>query len=292
MLDQEIIDKIPFDILSVEPIVFNYYRLYAYNAVYLLRRISKQEEKLLWYYAKISKHVNIPIHTFEYHKQMYVVFQDSTHMEEELACSKLLLDECVKIFEKTKEAKTLKKIDMKSMQKTYPILDKYFLKLEYLIREIEVKRPRTDYDWLLLSKYHIILAAKMNLSQIQNKLFKLMEEEVAVEVGLALKYPNALFYRNAKINFYLESFICPISEFLARFYLENNHLGDFKTKLDDLFNEFDSSFYKLHFSFIVLYVYILNLNDINISDVLYATKFNELCLKIQQFNFIYKDYFL
>ena len=292
MLDQNLIAKIPFKVKDIKPIIFSYYRLYTSDASYILKEANNLEIKLNNYYSNLSKRINLPINIIKDKSKTYFIYAESSFAEEELASSKLMLNECLKIFSLSKIAKTLKKEDMKEMRKTYPILDKYFLRLEYIIREIETKRPKDDNDWLFLSKYHLILAAKMNLSQIESKLFELIKEEIPIEVGLILKYPNCNFYKNGKINFYLESMYAPISELLARFYLENSHLSSFKKEIDEAFIDYDHKFYKLHFCFIVLYTYILNLGNIRIVNTLSATKFNEIAQGIEVFIKEYKDYFL
>lgn len=292
MYIHQIFDVLPVKVEKYEPIVNGYYRLISNGETFLLKKISTQEEKLISYYALKSKRINIPIQIIPFQGEQYALFLFSSEAEEELACSKMLLIEALKIFSDTKEVKTLKKVDMKGMQKTYPVLDKYFVKLEYLIREIELKRPKNDMDWVLLSKYHIILSAKMNLSQIQNKLFSLMEEEIPIEVGLFSKSLNGLYFKKGKLNCYLNSIVAPVSALLARFYLENSHLADFKSQIDQIFIDYDHSFYKLHFSFLVLYVLILNLNNISFSELHYVSKYNTICKEIDFFNHHYRDYFL
>lgn len=292
MLDQSLISKLPFKIIEIKPIIFSYYRLYTSDASYILIEANSFEIKLNQYYSTLSKKINKPIQIINDQSKTYLIYIEAVLAEEELAASKLLLNECLKIFSLSKTARTLKKEDMKEMSKTYPILDKYFLRLEYIIREIETKRPKDDNDWLFLSKYHLILAAKMNLSQIESKLFELVKEEIPIEVGLMLKYPNFNFYKNGKINFYLKSINAPISELMARFYLENSHLNSFKAEFDNILIDYDHSFYKLHFCFIVLYTYILNLGNIRIINTISATKFNEIASSVEIFLNEYKDYFL
>ncbi len=292
MLDQSLIAKLPIKITKIRPIIFSYYRLYTSDESYILKEVNSFEIKLNSYYSTLSKKINLPIQIINDNFKVYFLYIESNLVEEDLAVSKLLLNEALKIFSLSKTAKTLKKEDMKEMSKTYPILDKYFLRLEYIIREIETKRPKNDNDWLFLSKYHLILAAKMNLSQIESKLFELIKEEIPIEPGLILKYPNFSFYKNGKINFYLKSINAPISELLARFYLENSHLNSFKKEIDEILIDYDHSFYKLHFCFIVLYTYILNLGNIRIVNTITATKFNEIAKAIEVFLKDYKDYFL
>ena len=138
-----------------------------HNNTYILQILTLDEYQryndLIKYSNKIKKAIHIEKMNNVYH--LYFIFEDKTEygVKSKLT-SKILLE----IFEKTSYELALKKEQMKNLNNIYKLLDNKFNYFELRIREIELNPIKRDIDWIILSKYYILLDAKVSENTTPN----------------------------------------------------------------------------------------------------------------------------
>jgi hypothetical protein len=149
------------------------------------------------------------------------------------------------------------------------------------IREIELSEFKNDISWMVLSKYHSILDAKIILYDLQTDLFKFIDKKTIIEYGLVFYDIDKNMYNNNEIEPKFKFYYAPKGILYARYYLLFDHLSlmeDFKKSVLKL-----SSFDKKYFAFMIIYVYILN---VNLGIILNNSNINlymNICKKIDYF---------
>lgn len=252
------------------------------NDEYLCRFVTNSEYQAYFNLLRYSRDVKSAIYEYRLNAG-YLLFFDYEKMTEEKVKSKKIVDILRNIFQESSFEIALKKSHMSNVNNIYKVLDNRFAYLEMRIREIETQPKKDDISWVILSKYNIILDAKIFLYDLQSDIFKAIDSNLIVAYGL--------IYRNIDINLYnkqrlLPSFnlyYAPIGMMYCRCYLqldEESIYEDIK-KLDE--------FNKKYFCFMCLYILILNinleiiLNSYSIANYLLITK------KIKKFILRYQE---
>jgi hypothetical protein len=149
------------------------------------------------------------------------------------------------------------------------------------IREIELALIKDDVSWIILSKYHSILDAKIILYDLQTDIFKFIDKKTNIEYGLVFNDINFNIIDNGLIEPKFKFYYAPKGMLYARIFLLIDHQNvdeEFKKKILKL-----STFDKKYFCFMVIYIYILNLNfSININNSNINLYIN-ICKKIDNF---------
>lgn len=250
--------------------------------------MNKNDVELYNILIAINANVSRYINKISVDGKEYYLFLLKDFIGEEKAVSNNLFKEAIKIFQKTEFDRVLKKEDVNRLNSIYKILDSRFLYLELRIREIETTVYQTDYNWIVLSKYHIILDLKEKLFSLQERILKEIDKSINVKFGLVIKNLNACFYIRNELYEYFGSKIAPISSLLARFYVSNSHLNLSK----DLFDKYlTDKFLKMHFTFEVCYIFMLK---ISLPKVLNMNNINSYLGVIRQITFFtkeFRDYF-
>ena len=114
---------------------------------------------------------------------------------------------------------------------------------------------------------------------------RVQDKKVNVEYGLVCKLNDIEIIKNGLIKPISEFYYAPISTYYARLYLLSNDEYVIKYIKKKLSNSFD--FYKKHFCFYVLYIYILN---ININDVLSYNSLGAYLSILRQINFFLEEF--
>ncbi|MGM9969025.1 MAG: hypothetical protein ACI35S_01345 [Anaeroplasma sp.] len=266
-------DKLPFKLNFVE--YKNYYRLKDDNSrYYYLFPFDEKSYTIVFSLYKSNK-IEKPIFELKYQNTYYLLFYEAINSSEYKERYKKIMDLCLNIFSEFRFPVTLKHSHTRLLTNLYKLLDNKFTYFEMRIREIELKPLKNDLDWIILTKYHIILDAKVYLYDLQSDLFKLIDKKTEVEYGLVYKeLDSSILYVD---TLYPSSniYYAPIGMLYTRLYLEYNDLFDtslFKDKIDK-----SSEFNKKYFLFMTIYIYILNLrleiiiNNSSISNYLEVT---------------------
>ncbi len=200
------------------------------------------------YSSKIKK--AIYIENLE-NKKLYFVYENKTEYSLKSKCiSEILLD----LFKTTSYEVSIKKDNIKNLNNIYKLLDNKFRYFEIRIREIELNPIKKDIDWIILSKYYILLDSKIFLYDLQQDIFKYIDKNEVVKYGLIPKYINQNLYSKESLLLDYNLYYGPISMLYVRMSLMLDDYDPFEeVKKLDILNQ-------KYFCFMYLYILILNVN--------------------------------
>ncbi len=241
------------------------------NEIYLSRFVTNNEYQT---YFNLLKYTD-KIKTTVYEQKLgdgYLLFFDYENKTEEAVKSKRIVEILRIIFQKSSFEITLKKSHLNNINNIYKVLDNKFIYLEMRIREIETSYKKDDISWIILSKYNIILDAKIFLYDLQQDIFKAIDKSIIVNYGLIYKNIDINLYNNKKILPSFNLYYGPIGMLYCRMFLQldEQNIYDDVLKLDE--------FNQKYFCFMCLYILLLNinleiiLNNYSISNYLLVTK--------------------
>lgn len=246
-----VLDKLPFKINKLDDLN-SYYILYSDEGKYLAYFVNKREYNIYLEYVKLSKNINKSIYEIKDYNEILLVFDYENQTESNVKKRKILpiLEE---IFDKSSFEIELKKDHLVNLNNIYKVLDNKFSYLEMRIREIELSPVKNDISWIILSKYNIVLDAKIYLYDLQTDIFKSIDKKETIKYGLISRDVYELHYSKSKILPSYDSYYGPLGMLFCRYYLT------FDLEVIEDINKLDS-FNQKYFSFMSLYILILNLN--------------------------------
>lgn len=253
----------------------------ADNNKYLLQILDninyQKYNDLLRYSNKIKKCIyNEKIDDLNY---LYFLYEDNTEYSIK---SKLTGNILLEIFNSSSYELTLKKENIRNLNNIYKLLDNKFTYFEIRIREIELNPIKKDIDWIILSKYYILLDTKIYLYDLQQDIFKFIDKNEVVKYGLISKNINQNLYSKEALLLDYNFYYGPISMLYVRMYL----LLDQYDMYDDI-NKLDS-FNQKYFCFMYLYIMILNINLDVILNIYSLSNYVNITKKIKSFITKYK----
>ena len=200
------------------------------------------------YSSKIKK--AIYIENLE-NKKLYFVYENKTEYSlKSKRISEILLD----LFKTTSYEVSIKKDNIKNLNNIYKLLDNKFRYFEIRIREIELNPIKKDIDWIILSKYYLLLDSKIFLYDLQQDIFKYIDKNEVVKYGLIPKYINQNLYSKESLLLDYNLYYGPISMLYVRMSLMLDDYDPFEeVKKLDILNQ-------KYFCFMYLYLLILNVN--------------------------------
>lgn len=200
------------------------------------------------YSSKIKK--AIYIENLE-NKKLYFVYENKTEYSlKSKRISEILLD----LFKTTSYEVSIKKDNIKNLNNIYKLLDNKFRYFEIRIREIELNPIKKDIDWIILSKYYLLLDSKIFLYDLQQDIFKYIDKNEVVKYGLIPKYINQNLYSKESLLLDYNLYYGPISMLYVRMSLMLDDYDPFEeVKKLDILNQ-------KYFCFMYLYILILNVN--------------------------------
>ncbi|MBE6137720.1 MAG: hypothetical protein E7176_04935 [Erysipelotrichaceae bacterium] len=274
-LHSDILNKLPIKVVEAK---FNYrYFIIKDNIgnVYHLHKINKNS--YLTYYELIrSKNVQKAIFELKNDDTYFLLFEMPFKKSEKKAVLKDILETLEQIHNDFKFKVTLKKEYFKNLQNIYRVLDNRFSYLELRIREIETSPKKNDTSWVVLSKYNVFLDAKIFLYDLQQDIFKIIDNNESIIYGLVYNYLNTDMYKNGVIEPIFDLYYAPYSSLLVRYFLEFDELDIYELLIEKI-KKIDK-FNQKYFCFMCLYIYVLNvrldvmLNEFNISCYLLIAK--------------------
>ena len=251
------------------------------NNKYLLQIIDninyQKYNDLIRYSNKIKKCIyNEKIDDLNY---LYFLYEDNTEYNIK---AKLTSNILLEIFDSSSYELTLKKENIRNLNNIYKLLDNKFTYFEIRIREIELNPIKKDIDWIILSKYYILLDTKIYLYDLQQDIFKFIDKNEVVKYGLIPKNINQNLYSKETLLLDYNFYYGPISMLYVRMYL----LLDQYDMYDDI-NKLDS-FNQKYFCFMYLYIMILNINLDVILNIYSLSNYVNITKKIKSFITKYK----
>ena len=204
------------------------------NNKYLLQILDninyQKYNDLIRYSNKIKKCIyNEKIDDLNY---LYFLYEDNTEYNIK---AKLTSNILLEIFDSSSYELTLKKENIRNLNNIYKLLDNKFTYFEIRIREIELNPIKKDIDWIILSKYYILLDTKIYLYDLQQDIFKFIDKNEVVKYGLIPKNINQNLYSKETLLLDYNFYYGPISMLYVRMYL----LLDQYDMYDDI-NKLDS----------------------------------------------------
>ncbi|MDE6655934.1 MAG: hypothetical protein K2J85_02970, partial [Anaeroplasmataceae bacterium] len=189
------------------------------NEEYLCRFVTRKEYQTYFDLLKYSKRLKQAIYEISVADGFLLFFE-----YENLTETKVKSDRIVHILREIHEASsfeiTLKKEHLVNVNNIYKVLDNKFSYLEMRIREIETNPIKNDISWVILSKYNIILDAKLYLYDLQTDIFKSIDKKIIVPYGLLYRKIDFELYNKQRLLPSFDLYYAPISMLYCRCYLQ------------------------------------------------------------------------
>lgn len=281
------IDKLPISVKNVNEFTDYWIITSDIDENYILLKLDQDKysiyNELIKYCDKIAK----SIYDFVKDDNIYLLFYYNDDKTSDKVKIIKIIDILESLFEKSSYEVILKKQNITNLNKMYQILDRKFTYFEFRIREIETSPYKNDISWIVLSKYNIILDSKLFLYDLQQDIFKMIDKEEVVKYGIIYRKIDYNLYQKECLLPYFDLYYGPISMVYARYFICFESMINrikFKEKINSL-----NFFNQKYFCFMVIYIYILNLNfDINFDNYNIGHYVN-LTKKIKEFIVEYED---
>lgn len=281
------------EINDITNITANVSSFYVNNKKYIVKLVSQKCKDIFEYIQTEQVNcISYPIKKFQLQEGLYFLYDYESELNFPSVKKTHQLLSCItELHKSTSYEKKLNKKNFKYLYRTYKKTDYKFQILEMYIREAEVKQNKNDFDWVMLSKYNIFLDTKVIMYNLQRKIHDYIDEKVNVIYSLNHGNPNLNHLYNKKLisfdNAYLGLFISD----LAKLYVNCDHINiDWFSVIDQTLSPYDNQFYKIYFKFLVLYIYIINI-DFDLVDLNNAcNKYIQISRKISIFLENFKSY--
>ena len=130
------------------------------DSKYIIKKVNIRTKNIYDFLASQKvENVLYPIKQFVYENEIYFVYKYV--LDYEYPSEKKIVDLINSVYElhnKTGFTVRLTDINFKYFYRIYKNLDRIFQTLEMLVRECEIKEKKTDFEWIILSKYHIYIS--------------------------------------------------------------------------------------------------------------------------------------
>ena len=175
-MKSELISKIESSleekILTIEALTENVTLLSFSKQKIIVKRVSSNAKNIYNYLAsqKVSS-VLFPIKQFVVDGQIFFLYKYLNSYEYPDVKKALdLMNVINDVHQKTAFTVRLNDINFKYFMRIYKQLDRTFQTLEMMIRECEMRPNKTDYDWIILSKYKTFINLKKMMYPLQKKI--------------------------------------------------------------------------------------------------------------------------
>ena len=195
------------------------------------------------------------------------------------------------IHKKTGFTVRLNDSNFKQCMKIYKNLDRIFQTIEMIVRESEVKEKKEDYDWIILSKYNILLKTKKIMYQLQRKIHKYIDNKGSLIYSLNHGNLNLNHFIGKKLISFDKAYIGFFISDYARLYLSVDDLDGLWFKgIEEKITSYGNDFYKVYFKFLVLYIYVINLRIDSFEQHTFLNCYVQICGKINHFLSLTSNY--
>lgn len=233
------------------------------NTIFIIKIINKKINKI-YEYLKLSdvKNILYPKDYFVIDKTHFFIYQ---YIEEiYIPLNKKVLnlkDSLFILHQSTLIDKKLSSKEYKYLKRIYEKLDYKFKMLESFVRTSESKPIKEDFEWIVLSKYNIFLNCKDYMYQLQKKIHTSIDNKESVKYALNHGNPDITHIINNNFINFENSRLCIVVSDIAKFYVENSFINiNWKDTIKEMLIPYEGDFYKNYFKFLVLYIYMINLN--------------------------------
>ncbi len=244
--------SLPFDVISRKPYI-GYELIQLSNGnEYLAIRLTKEAYASYLEQVRLSNHISRSVMEYPSENQRWLLFYYD-QLTELTVRNRKILEILNEVFEKSSFEITLKKDHMVHLNHIYKVLDNKFSYFELRIREIEMNPIKNDISWIILSKYNVILDAKIYLYDLQTDIFKLIDQNTIIKYGFVPKKLYSEMYQKGYLLPFLELYYAPIGMLFSRYELSIGGISLDQIKKLDEFNQ-------KYFCFMTLYILTLSLN--------------------------------
>lgn len=274
--------------LEIKEIYNNYYLLIDNDKLLYHLYVLDYKEYNIYLELKKSKYIKSSISEIKYN-DVYLILFKLKLIKDKAYFINNRINILINIFKEYSHTTKLSKRNSGLLKNQTTILNNKFSYYEMRIREIETKRIKNDNDWVILSKYHIFLDARLYLYDLLDDIFKYIDSERDISIGLIFKNPFLLYFENEKIEPSIYLYYGPYGMLLARIYIEFSVIDD-KILIEEIkkLNRID----KVYFLYSTLYILILSFNfDIEEEIDLYLDITKKLYQVIYNFGYITKESF-
>ena len=280
-------------IIKVEALTPQVTLLLFTNAKYIVKNVNLKTKNIYDFLASQKVDVALfPLKQFIYDNEIFFVYkyiQDFEYPSEKKILD--LIEVMDELHQKTGFTVRLNDLNFKFFYRIYKNLDRIFQTLEMLVRECEERVKKTDFDWIILSKYNIFLTAKKIMYQTQRKIHKYLDNHgnatyVLNHGNLCLNH----FLQKKLVSFdngYIGIFV---SDYAKLYVALDDVEGTWFKELENKLNKYENDFYKSYFKFFVLYIYIINLRISSFSEHTILNCFVQISAKINRFLSLTSNY--
>lgn len=274
--------NLPFDIASSKSHGEYEYILTRTREEYLCRYTTEQEYQTYLDLLHYTKHLKQAIYEYKV-QQGYLLFFEYEQLTEPRVKADRIVHILKEIHSNSGFEITLRKEHLIHLKNIYQVLDNKFSYFEMRIREIETNPIKDDISWIVLSKYNIILDAKIYLYDLQSDIFKAIDQNQILSYGIIYRRILLDAYSKQRLLPNFDIYYGPISMLYCRCYLQLDapFIIEEVKKLD--------SFNQKYFCFMCLYIMILNLNFEVVLNTYSIASYVTLTKKIKAFISAFKE---
>lgn len=263
------------------------------NNKYIVKEVSNKSKEIYDYMASQKvENVLYPKKRFLDNKKMYFLFdyiQSLEYPNEKKILN--LIESLDELHKKTSFEIKSEDINFKYFLRIYKRLDRYFQTLEMLVRECEIKEKKSDFEWVILSKYNIFLDAKKVMYQLQRTIHKYVDNKGVCIYSLNHGNPNLNHFMQDKLLSFENGYIGIFVSDFAKLYTSIDDInGEWFKELESKISSYGNDFYKKYFKFFVLYLYIINLRFTSFSEHTIMNTYIQIGNKISRFLSLTSNY--
>jgi hypothetical protein len=267
--------------------------LYFNESKIVLKKVNVRTKNIYDFLASQNvENVLYPIKQFVYEKEIFFVYKfinDYEYPSEKKISD--LIDVVHELHKKTAFTVRLTDVYFKYFYRIYKNLDRIFQTLEMLIRECETSNKKTDFEWILLSKYHIFISVKKIMYQLQRKIHKYLDNHGNVTYVLNHGNLNLSHFLQKKLVSFDNGYTGIFVSDYAKLYVSLDDIdGVWFKEIDDNLNSYENDFYKIYFKFLVLYIYIINLRINSFNQNVILNTYIQIASKINRFLSLTSNY--
>ena len=252
----------------------------------IIKKVNTKTKNIYDFLASQKvENVLYPLKKIIYDKECYFVYKyiNSYEYPNEKKI-KDMIESVDEVHKKTGFTVRLTDSNFKFFMRIYKNLDRIFQTLEMFIRECEGKTKKTDFDWIVLSKYHIYLTTKKMMYSLQRKIHKYIDNNGNCIYSLNHGNLNLNHYVQRKLLSFDNAYVGIFISDFAKLYVSVDDIdGEWFSDLEAKINSYGNDFYKIYFKFLVLYIYIINLRFSSFDEHTVLKTYNQLSMKISRF---------
>lgn len=290
MLSKEDLKKIEFsfneEIIKTKALTEKVTLLSFKSQKIILKEVNKKALNIYEYLISVNfQGALLPIKKFNLSKRLYYVFNylETYDIPKEKNII-MAFDVLKELQAKTMFLVKLSDKEFKYFYRIYKKLDRLFQTFEMFVRESEARANKTDFDWVILSKCAVFIDLKQEMYQLQRKIHKYIDNKGSAYYCLNHGNLSLEHFIQNKLCSFENAYIGIFVSDLARFFVSIDHYGQTNFKLfSDYLESFNNEFYYTYFKFLVLYLYMLNLEFDTVNWQASMTRYIQIARKVTLF---------